>query len=154
MEIFYTHLNVFKAFLSAKTGEFAEANVDVGYITCGGDAPSGGQRGVMIQALPERLSVRDDCTPSLATALSAERNTNTFRAPAVSPSRMSPMGETMSVKESLAIHAQERDRAIAEFNASPACLAEVRRRSAINSYIECRRPLQPNEPDRTCRRPW
>ena len=65
-----------------------------------------------------------------------------------------PNGGTMSVRESLAIHAKERERAIAECNASPACQAEVRRRSAINSYFDCMKPLQANEPARTCYRPW
>jgi hypothetical protein len=37
---------------------------------------------------------------------------------------------TMSVSESLAMHAKERQRIIAECNASPACQAEVQRRSA------------------------
>ena len=38
----------------------------------------------------------------------------------------------MSVAESLAMHAKERDRAIAECNASPACQAEVRRMTSYS----------------------
>lgn len=60
-------------------------------------------------------------------------------------------GGTMSIKESLALHAKERERAIAECDASPACVAEVRRRSAINAYYEC---LKPTEIAHTCTRPW
>jgi hypothetical protein len=41
-------------------------------------------------------------------------------------------GGTMTVAESLAMHAKERERAIAECNASPACVAEVRRITAFS----------------------
>ena len=80
---------VFKAFLSAKNGEFAEANVDAGYLPCGGDAAAGGQRGVMILG----SNVREESTQSLGHALLPARNTLAFRAPAASPSRRCPTGE-------------------------------------------------------------
>ena len=53
--------------------------------------------------------------------------------------------------ESLALHAKERERAIAECNASAACRAEVSRRSAINAYYDC---LKPTAIAHTCTRPW
>ncbi len=60
----------------------------------------------------------------------------------------------MSIRESLAIHSKERERAIAECNGRPACQAEVRRTSAINAYFDCMKPMQAYEPARTCYRPW
>ncbi len=154
MEVFYTHLNVFKAFVSARSGEFAEANVDAGYITCGGDAATGGQRGVMILGTPEAIErARREHPEPRGCTFTREKYQYVSSAGRI-PFEDVANGGTMSVRESLAIHAKERERAIAECNASPACQAEVRRRSAINAYIECMKPLQPNEPDRTCRRPW
>lgn len=62
-------------------------------------------------------------------------------------------GGTMSVKESLAIHAEERRKTIAECNASAACRAEMSRISrerAIAEYNEC---MKPGGATRVCSRP-
>ena len=154
VEVFYTQLNVFKAFLSAKTGEFAEANVDAGIITCGAEVASGGQRGIMILGTPGAIErARREHPEPRGCTFTREKYQYASGAGGI-PFTDVPNGGTMSIRESLAIHAKERERAIAECTASPDCQAEVRRRSAINAYFECMKPLQPNEPDRTCRRPW
>lgn len=58
---------------------------------------------------------------------------------------------TMWVAESLAKHAKERECAIAERNASAACLAKQRRLNAINAYYDC---IRPKDYARTFYRPW
>lgn len=60
-------------------------------------------------------------------------------------------GGMMSVKESLALHAKERELAIAQCNASAACRAEVSRRSAISAFYDC---MKPTAITRMCTRPW
>src|SRR5664279_573612 len=52
VEVFYTQVNIAQAFLNGKHGEFAEANVDAGYISCDGPPPSAGQRGILIIGTP------------------------------------------------------------------------------------------------------
>ncbi len=154
VEVSYAQLNVFKAFFRAKNGTFAEANVDAGYIMCGRDAASGGQRGVLIVGTPGAIerAIREHPAPRGCT-FTREKYQYVSSAGSI-PFTDVPNGGTMSIRESLAIHEKERERAIAECNASAACQAEVRRRSANNAYFDCMKPLQPNEPDRTCRRPW
>ena len=153
-EVFFTQLNVFKSYLRGQDGSFAEVNVDAGYITCGGDAASGGQRGVLIvgtQGAIER-AMREHPAPRGCT-FTKERFQYVSSAGRI-PFTDVPNGGTMSVRESLDLHAKERERAIAQCNASPACQAEVRRRSAINAYFDCMKPLRANEAPRTCYRPW
>ena len=154
VEVFYTQLNVFKSYFRARDGSFAEVNVDAGYMTCGGDAASGGQRGVLIVGTHGAIerAMREHPAPR-GCAYTKEKYQYVSSAGRI-PFSDVPNGGTMSVRESLDLHAKERERAIAECNASPACQAEVRRQSAINSYFDCMKPLQANEPPRTCYRPW
>jgi hypothetical protein len=154
VEVVYFQVNVFKPFLGARNREFAEANVDSGYINCGSDAASGGRRGVLILGTPGEIErARRLHREPPGCTFTKEKYQYVSSAGNI-PFTDVPNGGTMSIRESLAIHAKERERAIAECNASPACQAEVRRRSAINAYYDCMKPLQPGEPDRTCRRPW
>ena len=154
VEVFYTQLNVFKSYFRSQDGAFAQANVDAGYLTCGGDDPAGGQRGVLILGSQGAIAraIREHPAPR-GCAYLKERFQHVSSAGRI-PFADVPNGGTMTVRESLELHARERERAIAECNASPACRAEVRRRSAINAYFDCMKPLQPNEAPRTCYRPW
>jgi hypothetical protein len=153
-EVFYTQLNIAQAFLGSNDGRFAEANVDAGYIFCEGPPPSPNQRGILILGTPgeiERARREHPAPPRCTFTKQKYRYVSSLGG---IPFTDVPNGGTMSVRESLALHAKERERAIAECNASPACRAEVQRRSAINAYFECMKPLQRGEPDRTCTRPW
>lgn len=153
-ELIFAQLNIFKAYFRAKDGSFAEANVDAGYISCGSEAATGGQRGILIVGTDGAIkrAIREHPAPAGCT-FTRQKYQYIAGAGGI-PFTDVPNGGTMSVRESLAIHAKEREQAIAECNASPACQAEVRRRSAINSYFDCMKPLQANEPARTCYRPW
>ena len=154
VEVFYTQLNIAQAFLGAKNGAFAEANIDAGYISCEGPPPSPDQRGILILGTPgevERARREHPAPPGCTFTKQRYQHVSSLGGIAFSDV---PNGGTMSVQESLALHAREREKAIAECNASPACRAEVKRRTAINTYFECMKPLQPQEAERTCYRPW
>ena len=153
VEVFYTQLNISKAFLGAKNGEFADANVDAGYISCSGAPPSVGQRGILILGTPGEIERARREHPAPQGCTFTKQKYQYVSSLGGIPFTDVPNGGTMSVRESLAIHAKEREKAIAECAASPACRAEVKRRTAINTYFECMKPLQRNEPERTCYRP-
>ena len=162
-DIFYIQLNVAKAFMNLKTGDFAEANTDAALLVCNVDLAAGKPRGMVIVGTIRGVLI-------LGTSGAIDRAIREHPASRgcryvrerfqyVSSVGRIPFtdvenGGTMSIRESLALHAKERERAIAECNASAACRAEVQRRSAINAYYDCMKPLQPGEPNRTCRRPW
>ena len=154
VEIFYTQLNIFKTFVNSKNGEFAEANVDAGYITCGGDVPSGGQRGVIILGTSAEIERSRRLHPEPKGCTFTKENYRSISSAGGIPFTDVPNGGIMSIKESLALQAKERARAIAECDASPACQAEVSRINANNAYFQCMRPSRPDEPRRTCIRPW
>ena len=154
VEVFYTQVNIAQAFLSGKNGEFAEANVDAGYISCDGPPPVANQRGILIIGTPGEVErARREHPAPQGCNFTKQRYQHVSSIGGI-PFTDVPNGGTMSVKESLALHAKEREKAIAECDASPACRAEVKRRTAINNYFECMKPLQPNEGERTCYRPW
>lgn len=121
----YSKVFVAKVFFNAeRRGPLAESNVDAGLLRC----------------------KNDEAVLLLGKASDIERAFKQNPAPkgcSVSTSRyeyVSSVGDirfgnlpdrgTMTVAESLAMHAKERQRIIAECNASPACQAEVQRRSA------------------------
>lgn len=153
-EVFYTQLNIAQAFLGPKNGAFAEANVDAGYISCEGPPPVPNQRGILILGTPGEIERARRQHPEPRGCTFTKQRFQHVSSLGGIPFTDVPNGGTMTIRESLALHAKEREKAIAECNASPACRAEVQRRSAINSYIDCMKPLQPGEPDRTCYRPW
>ena len=124
-EEIYSKVFVAKAFFRAeRRGPLAESNVDAGILFC----------------------KKDDISLLLGNASDIERAFKQNPAPkgcsfstrkyqyvsSVGDIRFSnvPDRGTMSVAESLKMHAEERRRIIAECNASPACQAEVQRRSA------------------------
>ena len=154
VDVFYTQLNVPQAFLAAKNSKFAEANVDAGYISCDGPPPSPGQRGILIIGTPGAIERARREHPAPRGCTFTKQKYQHISSLGGIPFADVPNGGTMSVRESLALHAREREKAIAECNASPACRAEVKRRTAINDYFDCMKPLQRNEPARTCYRPW
>ena len=121
----YSKVFVAKAlFKGERRGPLAESNVDAGILFC----------------------KKDDIALLLGKASDIERAFKQNPAPkgctfstrqyeyvsSVGDIRFSNLPErgTMTVAESLAMHAKERERIIAECNASPACQAEVQRRSA------------------------
>lgn len=153
-EVFYTQLTIAQAFLGAKDGAFAEANVDAGYISCDGPPPSPDQRGILILGTPGEIErARREHPAPQGCSFKKQRYQHVSSLGGI-PFTDVPNGGTMSVQESLAMHAKEREKAIAECNASPACRAEVQRRTAIYTYFECMKPLQKYESARTCYRPW
>ena len=160
-DFFYVQLNVAKAFM--RGADFSASNADASLLTCDGD-PNAGKppglkivgtvRGVLIIGTPTAIerTVREHPAPRGCRYV---REKFSFASSAGGiPFADVANGGTMSIRESLALHAKERERAIAECNASAACRAEVARMSAINAYYDCMKPLQPGEPMRTCRRPW
>lgn len=153
-EVFYVQVNVFKAYFSSSKGGFAESNADAGLLLCNGDLPSGKTRGVLLLGTPGAIAraIREHPAPSGCT-YTREKYQYVYSVGGI-PFTDVENGGTMTIRESLALHAKERERAIAECDASPACQAEVRRQSAINAYYDCMKPLQPGEPSRSCRRPW
>ena len=162
-EYFYVQLNVAKAFVNSRTGDFAAQNTDAGLLTCEGDLEAGKPRGLVIVGTIRGVLILGTSSAIARTIAEhpAPRGCRYVREKFQFASSVGRIpftdvenGGTMSIRESLALHARERDRAIAECNASAACRAEVQRRSAINAYYDCMRPLQRGEPDRVCRRPW
>jgi len=162
-EFFYIQLNVFKAFVSERTGAFAESNTDASLLVCNVDLAAGKPpglkidgtiRGVLLVGTASAITraIREHPAPAgcVYTKEKFQYVASLDRIPFTDVEN----GGTMSIRESLALHAKERERAIAECNASAACQAEVRRMSAVSAFYDCMKPLQPGEPSRTCRRPW
>ncbi len=129
-EEFYTKVFVAKAFFKAeRRGPLSESDVDAGILFCR----------------------KDDIALLLGKASDIERAFRQNPAPkgcsfstrkyqyvsSVGDIRFGnlPSPGMMTVAESLALHARERQRIIAECNASPACQAEVQRRSAKGRTI-------------------
>lgn len=126
----YTRVYVAKALFKAeRRGPLAESKVDAGVVFCN----------------------KDDVALLLGKASDIERAFRLNPAPrgcsfstrkyqfvsSVGDIRFSNLPDrgTMTVAESLALHAKERQRFIAECNSSPACQAEVQRRSAKGKTI-------------------
>ena len=141
----YRQVNVSKAFLRPQSkGLISESNVDAGTILCSnGDALVNLGSARDLERAIRQSPAPGGCTYTL-------RKYQYVSSIGNIPFTNVANGGTMSVAESLAIHAKERDRAIAECNASAACRAEVRRISAINAYYEC---LKPTQVTHICTRP-
>jgi hypothetical protein len=150
----YTQINISKALLGSRGGVFAEANVDAAYMSCEGPPPLAYQRGILIVGTRGEIerAIREHPAPPRC-SYAREKYQFVASLGGIPFADVANDG-TMSIQESLALHAKERAAAIAECNASAACRAEVQRRSAINAYYDCMKPLQEYEPARTCRRPW
>jgi hypothetical protein len=137
-EIFH-QINVSKKFFHAgNKGGISGSRVDAGYIFCGkGEvainlgAPGEAERAIREHPAPPGCSytTRQYQYVSSVGSIPFTNVTN---------------GGTMSVAESLAMHAREREQAIAECNASPACLAEVRRMSSFSGTSSNNNPCIAN----------
>ena len=113
-------LNVAKAFVSAKTGEFAESNTDAGLLVCEGDPASGKPpglvivgtvRGVLILGTPSAIerAIREHPAPRGCTYI-REKDQNVSSVGRI-PFTDLENGGTMHIRESRALHAKERERA-------------------------------------------
>ncbi len=144
-EEIYHQLHVAKAFFRAGSkGLVSGANVDAGRIFCGK-----GEAALTIGPLQEvDRAIRQFPAPRGCSyaKLKFEQVTSLGSIPFANVAN----GGTMTIAESLAIHAKERERVIAECNASAACRAELRRLNAINTFNEC---MKPSPITRVCTRP-
>ena len=141
----YRQLNVAKALLGAgNDSTFTRRGVHAGHISCG--KGEGililGSAGDVMRANRQAPAPRG-CT--YRTIKFAEVS-SVGRIPFVDVTN----GGTMSVAESLAMHARERNRIIADCDASPACRAELSRLNAMNTFYDC---MKPSPIARTCYRP-
>jgi hypothetical protein len=139
-------VNVAKVFFRSDTnGSISEPKVDAAYLLCSnGDVLINLGRSSEVENSIRQVPAPKGCAYTkvkyqLVSSVGKIAFTNVAN------------GGTMSVAESLAKHANERERAIAECNASAACLAEQRRLNAINAYYDC---IRPKDYARTCYRPW
>ena len=126
----FHQLNVSKAFFQPDAkGQVSASNVDAIYIFCGkGEvaihlgAPGQAERANREHPVPE-------CTAT-------KRRYRSLTSVGHIPFTDVANGGTMSVAESLAMHARERQKVIADCNANPACRAEVNRmRSSSGSGV-------------------
>lgn len=144
----YRQINVSQAFFRSEgKGTISEQGVDAATLLCSnGDALIIVGRGREVDLAVRRVPAPRGCAYSMG------------RLQHVSSVGSIPFtdvanGGTMSVKESLAFHAEERRRIIAECNASAACRAEmarINRERAIAEYNEC---MKPGGVTRVCSRP-
>lgn len=126
----YSKVFVAKAFFKAeRRGPLAESNVDAGILFCKKDdiALLLGKASDIERAFKQNPAPKG-CT------FSTRKYHYVSSVGDIRFSNLSDRG-TMTIAESLAMHAKERQRIIAECNASPACQAEVQRRSARGRTI-------------------
>ncbi len=126
-EEIYHQLNVARTlFKPGSRGELSGSRVDAAYIFCGK-----GEAAINLGAAAQvARAIREHPAPPGCT-YTAEVYQYVSSIGNI-PFTNVENGGTMTVAESLAMHAKERERAIAECNASPACVAEVRRMSALS----------------------
>lgn len=142
----YRQLYVSAAFLKAENrGLISESNVDAGYIFCSKD------QAILFLGYAREIesTIRQNPAPRGCT-YAKEKYQRVSSVGRIAFTHVEN-GGTMTVAESLAMHAKERTQIIAECDASPACREERRRQSAINAYYQC---LIPTEIAHTCSRPW
>lgn len=144
----YRQINVSKAFFRPEgKGLISEPGVNAATLACSnGDALIIVGRGREVDLAVKRVPAPPGCAYEIGRLQHVSSIGNI-------PFTDVANGGTMSVKESLAIHAEERRRIIAECNASAACRAEMSRISrerAIAEYNEC---MKPGGVTRVCSRP-
>ncbi len=137
-EMVYRQINVSKAFFRPEgKGLISEHGVDAATLLCSnGDALIIVGRGREVNFVVRRVSAPPGC----AYSMSRLQHLSSIGSIAFTDVAN---GGTMSVKESLAYHAEERRKIIAECNASAACRAEmsrISRENAIAEYDECMNP--------------
>jgi hypothetical protein len=121
-EEIFVQVNVSKKFFrGGNSGEISASHVDAGFLSCGKPA------GIIILGAPGEAerAIREHPAPRGCTYTT--RKYQYLSSVGSIPFTDVANGGRMTVAESLALHAKERERAIAECNASPACQAEVSR---------------------------
>jgi hypothetical protein len=138
-EEIYHQLNVSKKFFRPENkGQLSESHVDAGYIFCGkGEAAI-----ILGPAGDTERANREHPAPPGCTY--TRRKYQYVSSVGSIPFTNVANGGTMTVAESLAMHAKERERAIAECNASAACQAEVRRMSSFSGGADPTSPRCPS----------
>lgn len=144
----YRQINVSRAFFKpGGKGLISEQGVDAATILCSnGDALIIVGRGKEVDLVVRRMPAPTGCAYEVGRLQHVSSVGNI-------PFTDVANGGTMSVKESLALHAEERKRIVAECHASAACRAEMSRISrerAIAEYNEC---MKPGGVTRVCSRP-
>lgn len=122
----FLQVNVSKTFFHGSKGDISASHVDAGYISCANGAAIIINLGAPGEAA---RAIREHPAPQGCTYTT--RQYQYVSSVGHIPFTTVANGGTMTVAESLAMHAKERERAIAECNASPACRAEV---SRMRSY--------------------
>ena len=126
-EVTFVQVNVSRKFFQGgTTGQISASHVDAGYIECGD-----GKGIVNLGAAGEAArAIREHPAPQGCryTTQQYQYVSSVGSIPFTNVAN----GGTMSVSESLAMHAKERERAIAECNASAACRAEVSRMQSFS----------------------
>ena len=138
-EVVFVQANVSKKFFKGgRSGEISASHVDAGFIECGEE------KGVIILGAPGEAAraIREHPAPSGCTYTT--RQYQYISSVGSIPFANVANGGTMSVRESLAIHAKERERAIAECNASAACRAEVNRMRSFSGTSSGANPCDVN----------
>ena len=144
----YRQINVSQAFFRPEgKGLISEQGVDAATLLCSnGDALIIVGRGREVDLAVRRVPAPPGC------AYHTDRLQHVSSVGSI-PFTDVANGGTMSVKESLALHAEERRRIIAECNASAACRAEMSRISRERSIAEYNECMKPGGVTRVCSRP-
>jgi hypothetical protein len=122
----FVQVNVSKKFFSGNGSEVSGSKVDAGFLDCGED------KGVIILGAAGEAARAMREHPAPRGCSYSTRQYQYISSVGRIPFTDVANGGTMSVRESLAIHAKERARAIAECNADPACQAQVDRMRAMS----------------------
>jgi hypothetical protein len=135
-EIFH-QLNLAKAFLpSGNNGQFSQALVDAGYIFCGK-----GEAAINLGTAREVASVSK--ISSIPGCTYTQRRYQSVSSLGGIAFTDVPNGGTMTVAESLAMHAKERQKIIADCDANPACRAELARMQSSSGPATPGNPCAP-----------
>lgn len=122
-EVVFVQVNVSrKFFLGGNGSEISASHVDANFITCGGDG-----KGLITLGAPGEAARAIREHPAPPGCSNATQQYQHIASVGSIPFTNVANGGVMSVRESLALHAKERERAIAECNADPLCQAEVNR---------------------------
>lgn len=138
-EVIFVQVNVSKKFFKGgNTSEISASRVDAGYIECGDG------RGIINLGAPGEAAraIREHPVPRGCTY--ATRQYQYVSSVGSIPFTNVANGGTMTVRESLEMHARERERAIADCNASAACRAEVSRMRSYSGSSSGSNPCEAN----------
>lgn len=134
----FVQVNVSKKFFRGNGSEISASRVDAGFLDCGED------KGVIILGAPGEAARAMREHPAPRGCSYSTRQYQYISSVGRIPFTDVANGGTMSVRESLAMHAKERERAIAECNANPACQAQVDRMRAMSGSGSTSNPCVSN----------